>query len=875
MPWRVGRDFRHLYRAAHSLLERSRVPLHPLCLIVKPIHSSSAAWQPVAALKLSHSRAAASENKPDDLDDTDAPLIDDESREVAPLQGKRSTNTGAIGTAQEAHPPPAILSVINDVFKRHPAHPPKLEVLRQSSAAELLVYLRLPHRTLALVHHFLDIKEHRRAMWILDLAHMVGCDFSPIVFEQAAEKLAKAKAWRQVQHLTRIAREQLGYSTPALLHWHLHALMGCQHYLSLQDVLDLFAREQVRPSRLTYHLLISMHLRNHDFATALACVRAMESAGFHVSPRTWAVILSNHRSLGLPPSAKKQALAALQTADTQTATAILNSLVQLLLDANDTSGVVEVLSMVSQPLGGPPSDPGAGTIQDDDASTTAAENVHEHAPPGPVTIGTSTYNIILNHLSRQGDLAGSMETIQQMRGADILPDGDTLTALVRLYFASDHPNDALHIVADALKNFPAAVPLLRRLGYEPGTPARYPTFPSVATPTISLFNTLLTGVLRTCGLNSVRTVLHMMKITKVDANATTLANLMSHLHRQEHPRSREMIRAVRSLMSTGIAPTAHHLHVLMAARLREERLRAHPRGWTVQAGSERTSRDPAAAEPPSDVGASDYTHPTAGVEFARRSQSRRLMKPIIQSLTDRGVRSDRVTFALRIKHDAVIKRDLDMALATFKTMVASGIRPNEYHYGALMEGYVVAGNLQGAANVLQEAVDAGVRIDVKTHTILIAGHARQRDPAAAAEAFQNMLVAGIRPDVPAIDALVSAFFRAGAHDTARRVLLQLWPQVGAIPDELVDASLQELAVAFRAMHAPNQRGSGQMSPSRRRMLRWKIRDILQTWKGEKKGKGKGKGKGDQREKPAAEEVDRSVRPVASTRTPEYTRAKRR
>ncbi|KAI0361263.1 hypothetical protein OH77DRAFT_1417501 [Trametes cingulata] len=860
MPWRAGRDLRHLCHAAHNLLERSRVPPFPICLIVKPIHSTRVPWRPAVALKRSHSHAPATDGVPDDFQVLGA---DDDRVESVLLRWKRSeVDTG--GRAPEFQAPPDVLANLDNIFKTYPTQPLTFRDLRKlPSAAQLLTYLRLPQRAPALILHLLDGRDHRQALWVLQIAHEGGYNFSPKFYGQVAEKLAALKKWPSVRRLTRMAKEHLGYTTTGLLNWRLQALTECQHYVSTQAALDLFEKEQVRPSRLTYHLLIAMHLRNHDLTAALASVRAMESAGFQVSPRTWAVILVNHRSLGLPPSAKSQALAALQSADDETAAAILNSLVRLLLDAHDMPGVVEILSLVSQPAGGHASDPGADTILVGDASTGDANNSRQDSPPQQtrhVSVGISTYNILLDYLARRGDLTRSMETLEQMRTASITPNGHTMTALVRLYFAADCPNDALHIVADALSGFAPAITLLPRIGFSATSPPTHPVYPRTASPTIDLFNVLISGVLETRGLNGLNTVLRMMRTAKVDADTTTLSILMSYLHRCECPRPRELIRAVRALMSAGISPNLRHLHVLMAAVLREERFVAHPRGWTNQPTLREAPQDAPADEPV--PGTDDYAHPTAGITFPRHLRYRSLIRPIIQSLEARGVRSDRVAYAIRIKHDGVVKRDLGMALASFRKMVDSGMAPNEYHYGALMEGYTAAGDMKGATDVMREAADAGVRINAKTHTILIAGYARQAQPTQAVQAFRRMVAEGIRPDVPAIDALVSAFFRAKAYGMARRVLLQLWPQVGPISDELVEAPLRQLAVAFRALHGVNRHAPERLSSREQRMLRWKIRDILQQWKD---------ALGWKRE--TVKEVHRRVHPVRSKRHPEYTRAK--
>ncbi|KAI9060629.1 hypothetical protein FKP32DRAFT_1595370 [Trametes sanguinea] len=862
MPWRVGRDLRHLYYAAHHLLERSRYALHPLCLFAKPIHATRAPGRVAVALKLNHSHAAVRNSALGDIEVANTGQFDLESML---LRWKRPC-AETCGTPVEPKPPPEVLSVVDTIFSPKPTRLPTLQDLRESPAAtELVKYLRLPQCPPVLVRHLLGTRQFRRALWVLRMAKAIGYNFSPKFYGEVIEKLADRRKWRLVLPLTQTAQEHLGYTTAYLLNWRLQALMEIQHYLTLQQALDMYSQGNVKPTRLTYHLLIAMQLRNHDLDAALAVVRAMDSAGFRLTPRTWAVILLGYRPFGLSASTRTHALTALQSADTSTATVIINSLVQLCLDAHDMSGVVEILSMASQPREERPLDPGEGTIQEDGV---AANEVGDTPAPTSIAVprGTlvdvSTYNILLNYLARQGDLVRSMQTLDEMRNAKISPDDQTAVALVRLYYAVDRVNDALHVVSDALQKFPTAAALLPRLGFKSAIPPTHPTYPGTARPTISLFNTFIAGALVHSGLSGLKTALRIMRITDVQVDNSTLGTVMSYLHHHERPRPRELIRAIRLLMSAGCAPTTRLLHVLMAAILREERVIVRPRGWSIESDWQEAFDLPPDSSQQDDAA---YSHPTAGLQPTRRLRYRALMRPIIQSLTARGVRSDRVAYALRIKHDAVVRRDPEMAMASFKRMVDAGMRPNEYHYGALMEAYTAVGDMTRATEVMEDAMAAGVDITVKTYTILITGYARLGQARFAAETFRRMVAEGIRPDVPAIDALTSAFFRAKAYGMARRVLLQMWPQIAPLPGDLVEAPLRQLAVAFRALHYIKSYAPPRLSSREQRMLRWMIRDILIRWKvnlGYPKKDEKGRRRG------------RTVVPSKRT-SPRYTRAKTR
>ncbi|KAI1793879.1 hypothetical protein LXA43DRAFT_1081085 [Ganoderma leucocontextum] len=827
MPWRVRRDFRHLSQAAHSFLERSRVLIHPLCVIAKPIHSTRRVlWPPAVAPKLRHSHASTIESANAPLQDMGRPHAGDNALDSF-LRLDRPKEEGAEGSNFiPLVPPPEVLSILDSLFARYPSRCTITDLRQAQSAYDLAAYLRHP-RAFSIALHFLQEGEPDRALWLLHLATQIGASCSPKSWHYLTTKLADLEEWRGVRNLAGLARQRLGFTTVRLLNWRLRAWMENQRYVSVEDVLAMFRREHVSPSRLTFHLLVAMHLRNCDLAAALTGLRAMESAGFPVTAKTCAIIVLGYRSFGLTPSIKAQALAAIGTGDDKVSSLVLNGLIHLLLDAEDMTGAVDVLSSVSQTHGGRLFGHGAGSIQGGDAGAgSSVVAVTRSAPPRNL-VNVTTYNILLNHLSRQGDLARAMHVLQQMHVAEVLPDSNTAAALVRLYFSAGYPNDAIHVVAGVLGDYPETIDLLASLGFLRTTPPELP-IPPPTPPTTHIFNALLRSIKRKRGLRDLDVVLAIMRIVKVNLNVTTTGIILSGLRR--HTRPGELIRIARLLKSGGITPARDHLHVLLEAMLSHERAANHSRGWIQPLPS--THPSPSKVPPTSSSSSTQESplslasQPVAGITFSRLRSCANHLRPIVQSLSARGVRGDRATFALRIKHLAVIKRDVEAARQQFRTMVKLGFRPNRYHYGALMEGYAATGDLRAAAEVMQAAADAGLKPDVKMHTILIAGHARLARTKAAMKAFRTMLADGIHPDVPAIDALVSAFFRRREYGAARRLLLRLWPQVAPLPDDLVEAPLRELAHAFRALHPANADTPRMSSRKRRRVVHRLVHKLL-------------------------------------------------
>ncbi|KAH9944106.1 uncharacterized protein BXZ73DRAFT_96603 [Epithele typhae] len=816
----AGRDFRHLSQAAYALLERTRIPPRHICIVAKPLHSTRGRLHPPAvAAKLSYSRV--STPTPEEIessafreDVTSAPTQEDTHLNLRP----RAEQEGFQDTpSHQLLPPSEILDCLSELHGGKPAKL-TLENLREVKAAyPLLTFLRHHRDASTLVLHLLDVDDTTRAFQMLKLATEVGCVFPDQFYN-----------W---------AKRRLRYTTTSLLNWRLQAQLELQHYPPFENVVALFQKERVMLSRFTYHLLITMNMRNHDLSAALRVLEAMAQAGMKVTSQTWMVVLLGYRTLGLNPVLKTQAFAALEehSADEVTSRFILVELAGLMLDAGDLDGTVQLLSLtplISDVLSFAP---GADSIAQEGAQFRLPDAVTPTY--GPRGRGIKIYNRLLGHFARHGDLERAIPVLQSMRLAGVVPDVDTANALVRLYFAAGHFNDALHIVASALAGVPSSLALLSSLGYLPAAPPQYPTF-AAPTPTVDLFNNLLRGILPSHGLRGLSQVLSIMKLVQIDTNSTTVTLVLQHVQRHGLAGYRPLVKMVRKLMSQGATPTLQQFHVLLAALMREEYAYTPPGGLpTLPVSKSYPTNFHGGDGPESCSDEPEELGLQTTISTLSRPRRGHLLRPILQSLGARRVRCDRASYAMRIKHDALVLGDMDLATKTLRTMVDAGMQPNLFHYGALIEGYVAAGDLDAATDTLAAAEAAGVRPDVRTHTILIAGHARLAHPAAAARAFRTMLARGIRPDVPAVDALVGAFVRARARAAARDVLLRLWPGVAGadtVPADARQLPLRQLCATFRALHPGAKGGKARrpvrsVSPATRAALSRVTDELLRSW----------------------------------------------
>lgn len=183
---------------------------------------------------------------------------------------------------------------------------------------------------------------------------------------------------------------------------------------------------------------------------------------------------------------------------------------------------------------------------------------------------------------------------------------------------------------------------------------------------------------------------------------------------------------------------------------------------------------------------------------------------------------------LRIRRQSVLHMDVESAHRFLQTLMARGMHPNAYHFGALVEGYALAGKFASALDVMKSASDSGVKPNIVMYTNIIAAYARRRNAESAASTFKAMIAAGIVPDVPSIDAVVSAFHAKGEEKTARDLLKVLWVYIQPFPESLADADLQTLLSHLRSIKSASKKAH--FSFSKRIETYLQVRKIIRAYR---------------------------------------------
>jgi pentatricopeptide repeat protein len=668
----------------------------------------------------------------------------------------------------------------------------------------------------------------RRALLILIAAHHHGCHLRREVYEAVACRLAEAREWRLIPALARLQKRQSGRQTARLLDWCIRALVEMSRFARLDRALKWFEEEGLLPTRRTYHLLLSGHLRNRNIVKAMDVIQRMLKAGFGVDTRTHATVISAYRTLGPDVVVQTCALNALKDADANTSTRILNALLQFSIDTRDTEKVLSLIRHfdfgtfdVSQLSFG------VRPLRREGKDTTFSDLIRSSGwshTSHPLLPDIATYTILLHYMASQGEMVSARGLFGQMEHSGITPDSLFIAALIRLYFVIGRPSAAVNVVSAVCEGVEGFRTGLRNIPFAFESHEELPLPHVLPKPTVEIFNALVAGLLHLCGIDGLLACLHLMQLCQVNPDRHTQALLESHLINAEGFTMADVPRVSKESSLNDLSLS--RLSQSLASSLRRHFRDVKRSGWNNTFGKHSffPTRSPSRPAPTSTVGKS--FDPAAGIHLVITHKNA-CIRPIIQSLGDRGVLADHRVLALRIRYEAVIKGDMRAAKSIFQLMFDRGLHPNEYHYAALMEGYAATGELAAAEAVMYAAERGGIRPNCVMHTILIVGYARQKDTERAMRVLQHMIATGVRPDVPAVDAITGVFFAAGDYSLARQTLLGLWPSVAPLPPNFERASLKMLMFHLRNVY-DGQTSSKKLSQRELRKLIGKLKELSST-----------------------------------------------
>ena len=626
---------------------------------------------------------------------------------------------------------------------------------------------------------------------LLYIASRLRVHLSTRLYEDVCIFLAQENHWDVLSRVLihyRWSAPLRGWSH-RLLNWQLRLLLRRKRYdaLTLPQVLEYFHAKDVKPTQRTYLIVARAHLENCDLPNARAVLDSMGQAGFPVDQRTCKVILGGLVTLGPDAAVENSLVATLKGLDPGVDTVILNSLLILRSRAADRAAFQMYISYVAPP-----------------DSQKQARRIPEWLQIRP---DVETFRILIDHFTAWRDFENAGRSFQLILDSGLRPNDEATAALLRAHFANKRPEFAIAIISELLRyNRRIEREVFKSLGQGA---ARSPyKLAGVVKPSTLLFNALLTGLLPIRGLSALSSILSLMQSCRVTPDEETLHRFLHHLESYESLNSSELIHILYQFTQIkylpNIRPSIRHVNVILHALLKEWARAARPLGWKAAAwylsqgrhpgggrlswkawnsmSSERLKRAFAllgneSAESAAKSIVSYYeSQETVDQQPAKLNAPLRQLDLIVEWLQRTGVRGDKATWGMRLLYHSRVLKDMPGSERLYRQMIKTGIRPDPYHVSALIEGYCAAGLLQEAETMLGAARKN--RIATRHHyTMIICALGDAKDPKAGYRLFNQMLVDGMTPDFASVEAVVRGHFLLGQYDSAKRILLALWPQV--------------------------------------------------------------------------------------------------
>ncbi|TCD69970.1 hypothetical protein EIP91_005559 [Steccherinum ochraceum] len=668
---------------------------------------------------------------------------------------------------------------------------------------ELLSVLRVGREVRELAIAMVAADRPQRSVRVLRLAHHCGCQCKLSIYENVAHALAGARQWTLVLHVVKLARHHTDRVTTRLLNWRLRALMELGRFKQIENIPDEFKASHLERNRLSFHLLISANLRNRNLPKAREFLVEMEQAGIPTDASTHANIAMSYRTLGLEAGVQERAVASLKDLDGRQGTAVLNSLIRMSLDKGDVDGAAQYISFLDQPSTGLERrlvDGGASTLLDEEDSGSSRTDRVAVSASSSLSPDIATFTMLVEHLGRARELSRIPQVVRRMKYAGVIPDARFAEALVHAYAVGGDTATAVSLAFTVCSSTVGIRDLFARIGLKPTDHGRPDLLSPTLQPTERIFTALLQGVLKVYGLAGMLAVTRIMAIFKITPGDALVETVLIYMKTAMNARPQDLVAALHTLRPL-VQPSLRHTLVILGLIVRDAVKAARKGSWyatlaTFQGVKQITNfTSPPEADPFPAIKSVD---PIPGAAHFDAFNDDRLLLSAIKHLVLRGVRRDRAAVALRMRYDAIAKRNVMKAQDALQEMLAQGIHPNRYHFAALLEGFTLVGDMPTAQRIMRASMKAGFPPDLAMYTILITGFAYQNKPILALRTFQTMVAEGISPDHKAISILANAFVVAGDYPTAKKVLLELWHYVGTFPSEAQHLNYKELLKAFEA-----------------------------------------------------------------------------
>ncbi|KAG8950338.1 hypothetical protein FRC04_007780 [Tulasnella sp. 424] len=663
-------------------------------------------------------------------------------------------------------------------------------------------------KTFAALDHAVDaldcIKRTVRLGLVLDID----------VFRTVARNLESNHLYHHIPLLFELSKRALGRISFRMLEENTRALVKLRNYTALKPILDTYDAAGLKPRTGTYNRLLQAHLQNCDVISAHNVLIHMRQSGVAMNSRTYTAALAGARRMGMT-MAMRRILSITRTAATAS-TGTLNAALRYQVQEKNLAATIQALEQFGM---------------ENDPRTT-----HLVPPDG------HTYAVIINRLAQLGDLPKAVQAFAHATEHGIKPTYSMTAALIKAHVENRDLTGAYQLLSEmcrgqSRRDTTVLDPLLERVEKSVAQAAvagRRKTIEGVTrnqpeTQSLKLcdwqtmelrslhFADLLEVVVRRIGVRGAVPILLLMRALNQPITVRLFRILTARIPPHHMARLATVLEPmIKETRDPAVMQAAANF-LLEKRQLKDVRRKRFAR-FSSKSPLLSTIRQAKAAPIASRAAttvSTKHNHVTAVVNR---------LGAVSDQLQSLGVRPDRNTYAIQIRQAAIIEGNTPKARKLLQAMIDAGLKPDVRHYSALIEGYILRGNMPAAKYMMREyerflvpAKAVGSRYDgryksnssssssvinlglgnVVLWTLLIVGYGRINRPDQARLAMEEMVREGVAPDAHSVHALAKVHLIHNEPAKARAALLDFWPsEAGPLTEELKKLRVRKL---LRAM----------------------------------------------------------------------------
>ncbi|GFZ45329.1 hypothetical protein JCM24511_03055 [Saitozyma sp. JCM 24511] len=545
--------------------------------------------------------------------------------------------------------------------------------------------------------------------------------------------LAESRKWRMIIALFSSPGFPFDKATSLVLENLIQAHLAIQQPETVPRLFERYAALDLPPTANAFAHLTQAYLDLGDMAAAQETVRRAKIEGSYDESAQQLALLRGYRALGHDAEVEKRVLTGLALLNVAPRAALLNALIRLRLDQNDIDGAELLLQFF-----------------DLEPFTSHRSKREERLPP---TESSVHFAVVV--LARRTDLAGLRRVFAYLGRSDpsigLLDSTEAfqdniLAVLVRTLSRARQINEAYETIKSAII----------------GVQGLWPVPPGVKPGNRSL-NALLQGMITAYGLGGIEKVYPLFAKSHLKPDDTTLRIVLDFARDQRSINSIDLVKIVSRFIEENphLRPKVSMVDQIMAHAV-------------PASAREKNKRQLLGSS------ASESLGPAAGLGATEADAFKQHMRPILQSLRDRNARSTSRSLANRLRLDAQTLSSVGpvpSARVVWSALLSRGFKPTRRHLLALLQGYVDAGEMGQAQEMISLADGVGVQVTKAMFMTLIVGWGRAGEYEKARASYLAVSRGTPRgADTPTVCAMIQAAYRCrkwtSAANLARTDLLQ-------------------------------------------------------------------------------------------------------